>query len=109
MGRLGGCWESSCVTQLPATGVSADRPICSAGSSRNDGGPVVSPLREQLLLALDHKFRTTADVAQRAGMMPSRAAPALGTLRRLGWVEWRVDGRVSSWRLPSADRDHPRP
>jgi predicted transcriptional regulator len=59
----------------------------------------MSRLRDQILLALDHEFRTRAEIADRAGVDPTQAAPALGHLRQHGIVECAPHGARSLWRL----------
>lgn len=51
-------------------------------------------------VALDGEFRSTADVAESAGMDAHQAAPVLGHMRRVGAVEWRQRGGISLWRQP---------
>ena len=58
-----------------------------------------SLLHSQVRAALDDEFRTTVEIAKRAGVTPSHAAPVLGNLRRQGIAEWQVEARTSSWRL----------
>lgn len=62
----------------------------------------MTSLRARILTALDHQFRSAADVAERAGVDKTSVAPALGHLRQAGMVESRHDGGASLWRRPLA-------
>lgn len=55
-------------------------------------------LRDHIWAALDHQFRSSADIADRAGVDTTSAAPALGHLRQQGKVESRTDGGRTLWR-----------
>jgi DNA-binding IclR family transcriptional regulator len=60
----------------------------------------LTSLRARILTALDHQFRSAAEVAERAGMDKTSVAPALGHLRQAGMVECQLDGGASLWRRP---------
>jgi hypothetical protein len=64
-----------------------------------------SQLHDQIFGALNHHFRSTADVAVRAGVIAQRAAPVLGRMRRDGTVEWCQQGVTSLWRRPPEPGD----
>jgi hypothetical protein len=55
-------------------------------------------LGDRIWAALDHQFRSSADIARRAGVDATSAAPALGHLRRHGRVQSRPDGAKTLWR-----------
>ena len=55
-------------------------------------------LRDRIWAALDHQFRSSADIARRAGVDATSAAPALGFMRQRGRVESRMDGTRTLWR-----------
>lgn len=59
----------------------------------------MTQLREQIMSALDYEFRLSVDIARRAGVDATQAAPALGHLRQRGVVEWAPEGNHSLWRL----------
>lgn len=61
-------------------------------------------LRDQLLAALDDEFRTSVDIARRAGVEATQAAPALGYLRQEGIVESTAHGAPRLWRLRQPPR-----
>jgi hypothetical protein len=61
----------------------------------------MSKLRDQVLAVLDDEFRPCADVAHRAGLEPTSAAPVLGHLRQGGLAESRQEGEHLVWRRPS--------
>jgi hypothetical protein len=65
----------------------------------------MAPLRDKILEALDHDFRASADIARRAGVDATQAAPVLGHLRQHGLVESTRRGTRSLWRrrLPPAN------
>jgi hypothetical protein len=58
----------------------------------------MASLRDRIWAALDHQFRSSADIAQRAGVDATSAAPALGLMRQHGRAETRVDGTRTLWR-----------
>jgi hypothetical protein len=58
----------------------------------------MASLRDRLWAALDDQFRSSADIARRAGVDATSAAPALGHMRQHGRVESRVDGARTLWR-----------
>lgn len=58
----------------------------------------MAALRDRLWAALDHQFRSSAEIARRAGVDPTSAAPALGHMRQEGSVESRSDGGRTLWR-----------
>jgi hypothetical protein len=58
----------------------------------------MASLRDRLWDALDDQFRSSADVARRAGVDATSAAPALGYMRQRGRVESRADGTRTLWR-----------
>jgi DNA-binding IclR family transcriptional regulator len=60
----------------------------------------LTSLRARILTALDHQFRSAAEVAERAGMDKTSVAPALGHMRQAGMVECHHDGGASLWRRP---------
>jgi DNA-binding IclR family transcriptional regulator len=59
---------------------------------------------DQVLHALDGEFRSTAEIAERCGLAPSRVSACLGHLRRRGDVEYMVakPGHRSMWRRARA-------
>jgi len=62
-------------------------------------------LRDQILAALDYEFRPSTEIAKRAGVDATQAAPTLGHLRQRGIVECAPQGSRSLWRLrPHATR-----
>jgi hypothetical protein len=58
----------------------------------------VEALRDRIWAALDHQFRSAADIARRADIDATSAAPALGHMRQHGRVEARLDGTRTLWR-----------
>jgi DNA-binding transcriptional ArsR family regulator len=58
----------------------------------------MAALRDRIWAALDYQFRSAADIARRAGVDATSAAPALGHLRQHGAVESRRDGTKTLWR-----------
>jgi DNA-binding MarR family transcriptional regulator len=58
----------------------------------------VTSLRRRIWSALDHQFRSSAEVAERAGIDKTSVAPALGQMRQAGLVEWNRDSEASPWR-----------
>jgi hypothetical protein len=67
-----------------------------------------SRTRSSVSAALDGRFRSTADIASRAGLDAQQVAPVLGRMRRDGTAEWRQQGEISLWRhTPSAGTSLP--
>lgn len=58
----------------------------------------MTSLRASIWSALDHEFRSAAEVAERAGIEKTSVAAALGHMRQAGVVEWDRDGGASLWR-----------
>src|SRR6185295_6988531 len=56
------------------------------------GAELMGSLRDRLWAALDHHFRSSADIAARAGVDATSAAPALGWMRQRGAVEACQEG-----------------
>jgi hypothetical protein len=51
---------------------------------------------------MDHEFRPCSEIAARAGIDKTSAAPALGYLRQAGRVESVSNGTASLWRRSGA-------
>jgi hypothetical protein len=58
----------------------------------------MAALRDQIWAALNDEFRSTAEVAERAGVDAQRAAPALAHMRRAGGIECCRRDVTSFWR-----------
>jgi predicted transcriptional regulator of viral defense system len=57
-------------------------------------------LAEQVFMALNDRYCTTAEVAARIDVAPAKITATLGRLRRRGWADHRQDGPTSTWRRP---------
>jgi hypothetical protein len=63
-----------------------------------EGRNLMASLRDRIWDALDYQFRSSADIARRAGVDATSAAPALGHMRQHGTVESRLEGARTLWR-----------
>jgi hypothetical protein len=64
----------------------------------------MASLRDRLWAALDDQFRSSAEIARRAGVDATSAAPALGHMRQHGRVDSRLDGTRTLWRRHASAR-----